>query len=222
MKFVIIAVVVLVFALASVVLAPSPNNSSDPCDGYGNCISSSVSYIRANPDGSLYLGDEFAVTPSVSLGPNTTSYSYSWSYDGAVLAAQGGWLLQVVANAGGAATIFCIPSSIRVDSLPEVDRPEARAGGHQKRYKWGPHQRRSMTSISLGDKGGATLFAVGGVMLLVAYFWGLWIGPANNITSLVTWVFDFVLAFVGFYLVGSGLWMIIHSALVSQRTQQNP
>jgi len=73
----------------------------DPCDGYGNCISSSISYLRSNPDNSLYLGDEFVVTPSVSLGPNTVSYSLSWSYDGAVLVALEGGLFQDVGNVTG-------------------------------------------------------------------------------------------------------------------------
>ena len=91
----------LAVAASQLIIPALSSASSDPCDVYGNCISSSVTYIRSNPDGSLYLGDEFAVTPSVSLGPNTTSYSYSWSYDGTVLAAQGGWLLQVVANVSG-------------------------------------------------------------------------------------------------------------------------
>ncbi len=91
----------LAVAASQLIIPALSSASSDPCDVYGNCISSSVTYIRSNPDGSLYLGDEFAVTPSVSLGPNTTSYSYSWSYDGTVLAAQRGWLLQVVANVSG-------------------------------------------------------------------------------------------------------------------------
>jgi hypothetical protein len=57
--------------------------------------------VRSNPDGTLYLGDEFVVSPFVSLGPNTTSYSLSWSYDGGVLSAVGGGEFQVVANVSG-------------------------------------------------------------------------------------------------------------------------
>jgi len=79
----------------------SPSGANDPCDTYGNCISSSISYVRSNPDQSLYLGDEFAVAPSVSLGVNTTSYSLSWSYDGAVLFDLGDGLFQVVGNVSG-------------------------------------------------------------------------------------------------------------------------
>ncbi|MDG6949225.1 MAG: hypothetical protein JRM77_05145 [Nitrososphaerota archaeon] len=52
----------------------------DPCDSYGDCISSSVSYIRSNPDSSLYVGDSFSVQVSITTGQNTTSYSVSWSY----------------------------------------------------------------------------------------------------------------------------------------------
>ena len=100
-KIAVIAFLLVAVSLLSAASVVATGASSDPCDGYGNCISSSVTYVRSNPDGSLYLGDEFAVTPSVSLGPNTTSYSYSWSYDAAVLAAQGGWLLQVVGNVSG-------------------------------------------------------------------------------------------------------------------------
>ena len=92
----------LVVVSASVAGLVRPNSSNgDPCDEYGNCIFSSLSLVRSNPDGSLYLGDEFVVSPFVSLGPNTTSYSLSWSYDGAVLSAVGGGEFQVVANVSG-------------------------------------------------------------------------------------------------------------------------
>jgi hypothetical protein len=73
--------------------------------------------VRSNPDGSLYLGDELAVTPSVSLGPNTTSYSYSWSYDGAVLASQGGWLLQVVGNVSGTYSVTITATFTMVETV---------------------------------------------------------------------------------------------------------
>ena len=89
----------------------------DPCDADGNCISSSLSFVRSNPDGSLYLGDEFAVTPSVSLGPNTTSDSLSWSYDGAVLASVGGDLFQVVANVSGAYSVTVTASFTIVEMV---------------------------------------------------------------------------------------------------------
>ncbi|MDG6919548.1 MAG: hypothetical protein JRN62_08980 [Nitrososphaerota archaeon] len=57
------------------------SHSHDPCDSYGDCISSSISYISANPDHTLYLGDSFQILVSITTGPNTTSYSLSWSYD---------------------------------------------------------------------------------------------------------------------------------------------
>ncbi|MDG7013241.1 MAG: hypothetical protein JRN11_07260 [Nitrososphaerota archaeon] len=54
--------------------------SHDPCDSYGDCVSSSVNYIRSNPGDSLYVGDSFSVPVSITTGQNTTSYSVSWSY----------------------------------------------------------------------------------------------------------------------------------------------
>ena len=55
--------------------------SRDPCDSYGDCVSSSISYIRANPDHTIYLGDSFQIPISITTGPNTTDHSLSWSYD---------------------------------------------------------------------------------------------------------------------------------------------
>jgi hypothetical protein len=97
-----LALALLVLAALPLIVHPAASPvAGDPCDGYGNCISSSISYLRSNPDLSLYLGDEFVVTPSVSLGPNTVSYSLSWSYDGAVLVALEGGLFQDVGNVTG-------------------------------------------------------------------------------------------------------------------------
>ena len=56
----------------------------DPCDSYGDCVSSSVTYIRANPDQTLYLGDSFSVQLSVTTGQTSAGYSVSWSYDSSV------------------------------------------------------------------------------------------------------------------------------------------
>jgi hypothetical protein len=97
----VILMVVAVVAAAMVGLNRPNTRSGDPCDSYGNCIFSSVSYVRSNPDQSLYLGDEFSVIVSTSTGPNTTSTSIGWSYDAAVLSALGGGLFQVVANVSG-------------------------------------------------------------------------------------------------------------------------
>src|SRR5205809_891069 len=77
------------------------NDNSDPCDRYGNCLGSSIAYTRSNPDESLYLGDSFTLTPWVSVGPSTTSYSLSWSYDGAVLMALGGGAFQLIVDVSG-------------------------------------------------------------------------------------------------------------------------
>ena len=71
-----------------VVVAPL-SAAHDPCDSYGNCVSSSVIYIRANPDQTLYLGDSFSVPLSITTGQNSTGYSVSWSYDSSVFGRSG-------------------------------------------------------------------------------------------------------------------------------------
>ena len=50
------------------------------------------------------------------------------------------------------------------------------------------------------------LFAVGGTMLLWAYFYGL--SSAEDYFTIQQGL-DYVFAFVAFYLIGYGLWMII-------------
>lgn len=117
MKIAIFAAVVLVLALASVIPSLSPNTSSDPCDAYGNCIWSSITYTRSNPDMTLYLGDSFVVTPSVSLGPNTTSYSLSWSYDSAVLTSLGGGSFRVLANVSGIYSVTITATFTMVETV---------------------------------------------------------------------------------------------------------
>src|SRR5438132_3678599 len=77
------------------------DNNSDPCDRYGNCMGSTIAYTHSNPDESLYFGDSFTITPWVSIGPNTASYSFSWSYDGAVLRALGSGAFQLIADVSG-------------------------------------------------------------------------------------------------------------------------
>ena len=59
----------------------------DPCDGYGDCLSASIAYLRANPDNSLYLGDSFQVSLGISYGPNTASSQTTWSYDASAFSA---------------------------------------------------------------------------------------------------------------------------------------
>jgi hypothetical protein len=100
-KLALVLLVVLACCVLSIFVPPGHGSNGDPCDGYGNCISSSIGYIRSNPDHSLYLGDEFTMSPFVSIGPNTTSYLLSWSYDGLVLMDIGGGLFQVIANISG-------------------------------------------------------------------------------------------------------------------------
>lgn len=102
-RFLTLALLVALVVVPATVLElnrPTPANG-DPCDAYGNCIFSSISYVRSNPDDSLYLGDEFAVILSTSTGPNTTSISIAWSYDSGVLSALGGGVFQVVEDVSG-------------------------------------------------------------------------------------------------------------------------
>lgn len=61
--------------------------SSDPCDGYRDCLSSSLAYLRANPDNSLYLGDSFQISLGISYGPNAVSSQTTWAYDTAAFSA---------------------------------------------------------------------------------------------------------------------------------------
>jgi hypothetical protein len=102
-KLLLILILVVAAVIPPIVIGLNRPNSAngDPCDSYGNCIFSSVSYVRSNPDQSLYLGDEFSVILSTSTGPNTTSISIGWSYDSGVLSALGGELFQVVGNVTG-------------------------------------------------------------------------------------------------------------------------
>src|SRR5712691_4234954 len=47
------------------------NLAEDPCDAYGDCLSSTIVFIRSNTDHTLYLGDSFAIPISVSIGAST-------------------------------------------------------------------------------------------------------------------------------------------------------
>jgi hypothetical protein len=78
------------FVLAALHLFIFPTLSaapSDPCDGYGDCLSSPLAYLRANPDNSLYLGDSFEISLGISYGPNTVSSHTTWAYDTAAFSA---------------------------------------------------------------------------------------------------------------------------------------
>ena len=89
---------VLLLGSSGVALASSHHAQTDPCDAYGDCVSSSISYLRSNPDDSLYLGDEFVVSLQVTPGRGgaacgsgcSESWSgslsgVSWSYDESAL-----------------------------------------------------------------------------------------------------------------------------------------
>jgi predicted tellurium resistance membrane protein TerC len=63
-------------------------------------------------------------------------------------------------------------------------------------------------SLPSDARGPSALFAVGGVILFWAYFEGL--SLVNNF-SYIGWALDYIMAFVGLYLIAYGLWMIVSS-----------
>ena len=77
----------LLFAALTALAASQTTASSDPCEGYGDCLSASLTYLRANPDNSLYLGDSFQISLAISYGPNTVGSQTSWAYDTAAFSA---------------------------------------------------------------------------------------------------------------------------------------
>ena len=92
-------------------------STGDPCDGYRDCLESSITFLPSNPDQSLYLGDSFVITPFISPGPNTTADSVSWSYDGGVLASMGGGRFQVIANVSGSYSVAVTASFTVVETV---------------------------------------------------------------------------------------------------------
>jgi len=71
-----------------------------------------------------------------------------------------------------------------------------------------------VASGTVDRRGGVALFAVGGTLLLWAYFYGLLNTSGDN--SLIQWAEVYLMAFVGLYLLGSGLWTIIHRSPLQQ------
>jgi len=86
-KTAIVVSVALLLAALTALAAAQTTASSDPCDGYGDCLSASLTYLRANPDDSLYLGDSFQISLAISYGPNTVGSQTVWSYDTAAFSA---------------------------------------------------------------------------------------------------------------------------------------
>ncbi|MDA4135040.1 MAG: hypothetical protein OK441_05675, partial [Thaumarchaeota archaeon] len=87
MRTAIVVSVALLFAALTALAASQTTASSDPCEGYGDCLSASLTYLRANPDNSLYLGDSFQISLAISYGPNTVGSQTSWAYDTAAFSA---------------------------------------------------------------------------------------------------------------------------------------
>jgi len=67
----VVLTVILSAGLAGVAIFPHAS-SADPCDSYGDCVSASIAYIRANPDNTLYLGDQFSITIQATPGSGGT------------------------------------------------------------------------------------------------------------------------------------------------------
>jgi hypothetical protein len=108
LRIVSLLVVLLFLVPAALVIGNPVPGTHDPCDSYGDCVSSSVSYLRSNPDHTLYLGDSFGVPLSIATGANTTGYSVSWIY-GASVFERSGNTFTVVGNKTGA---FSIAASV--------------------------------------------------------------------------------------------------------------
>jgi hypothetical protein len=59
----------------------------DPCDSYGNCLSSTIVYLSSNPDHTLFIGDSFAILLNITAGQETSGVTVSWSYNQSALSA---------------------------------------------------------------------------------------------------------------------------------------
>jgi len=111
----------LILAMSEFGAATPHGGTLDPCDGYGDCVSSSISYVRSNPDYTLYLGDSFAVSLSIIAGPNTNSYQTYWSFDSSVFQKSGS-MFTVVGNESGTFEVTAsvtFTGSVRVGNTTE-------------------------------------------------------------------------------------------------------
>jgi hypothetical protein len=80
LRALLVVVALLLLVAPTVVIFDTGQGPHDPCDSHGDRVSSQVVYLRSNPDHTLYLGDSFSVTLSITIGRNTTGYSISWIY----------------------------------------------------------------------------------------------------------------------------------------------
>jgi len=100
LRLAVLAATLILLAGSAIALSGSSHRGGDPCDAYGDCVSSSLSLLRSNPDGSLYTGDQFAISLQVTPGRggaacgNGCSESWSgslsgvsWSFDQSTLGA---------------------------------------------------------------------------------------------------------------------------------------
>ena len=98
MRIVLVAAILLLLGASVMAISGSRHDQADPCDRYGDCASSSISFVRSNPDDSLYLGDQFIISLQTTPGRGgaacgsgcSQSWSgslsgVSWSYDQSAL-----------------------------------------------------------------------------------------------------------------------------------------
>ena len=83
MRVAFLAATLVLIGGSALAVSGSFHGLTDPCDGYGDCVSSSLSLVRSNPDGSLYLGDQFVISLQTTPGRGGTTCgsgcSESWS-----------------------------------------------------------------------------------------------------------------------------------------------
>jgi hypothetical protein len=88
-----VAILISLFAVLLLIAASQPLQHTaaslvqDPCDLYGNCLSSTVVYLSSNPDRTLFTGDSFTILLNITEGQETSGATVSWSYNQSALSA---------------------------------------------------------------------------------------------------------------------------------------
>jgi hypothetical protein len=88
-----VATLIPIFVLLLLIAANQPlqhttaSQTQDPCDSYGNCLSSIIVYLSSNPDHTLFIGDSFIILLNITEGQETSSATVSWSYNQSALSA---------------------------------------------------------------------------------------------------------------------------------------
>jgi len=87
------AILIPLFAVLLLIAASQPlehttaSQTQDPCDLYGNCLSSITVYLSSNPDHTLFIGDSFIILLNITEGQETSGATVSWSYNQSALSA---------------------------------------------------------------------------------------------------------------------------------------